>query len=465
MGIKKLYELLREIEESAMKEIESKAMKEINVIEVRMMRQMGLKVLPEMREKGIATVPPEVQAILDLEKKALEAPEVKAWMGAETKAIYERVNVEKQKSQIFFNVPVTRFAGKRLAIDTNILMNKDLAIATRNVVNRTNLAVADPDRAAIIKEWIIICLRKVLSFLIRDITPILVFDGPPRPEKKLKQDKKHQERLEKEKKIADLTNKVRSSNNPNPGDVKELANQWQYNFRVTKEESGLLYNVFSSLGLPCMKAKHDGEELCSVLALEGFCEAVWSIDQDCMAWGAPLAVIDQKIVPNPEGGAADCYVVVDLQHTLNVLGLSFDEFQDLCIFAGCDFNNNIPGFAIKKAYPFYKKNKGGTRGLFEKHKEKTKCLNYEECKRVFRLKVWEEVCTTELKLSVSPEIGRKFGRKVLEPYDKDMPDLPQAGGVKGMDAFYESIMGYFQRLTPPQISKCRNPIKCNVVSG
>lgn len=374
------------------------------------------------------------------------------------KKLYEflREKEEELKTQIFFYVPVTRFAGRRIAVDMNILMNKDLAIATGNIVRRTNLALGDPDRSAIIKEWIIICLRKVISFLMKDITPILIPDGKSRPEKKAIQEKKLKDRADKQKRIVELTSRVRSTPHPNKKDLDELESLWKYNFKVTKEETDLLYNIFTSLGLPCMRAKHDGEELCSVLTMEGFCEAVWSTDQDCMVFGAPLAIIDKEIVKNPDGGSTECFKIVDLQHTLNVLKLSFDEFQDLCILAGCDFNSNIPGFAIKKAYPFYKK--GGTRAIFDKFKEKTKCLNFEDCKRVFRLKVWEEVCTTNLNLFINQDIAKKYGRKVLEPYDKDTLE-----GSKGMDAFYESIMSIYQRIPVAQMSRCRNPIKPNVV--
>jgi len=366
---------------------------------------------------------------------------------------------QKTGAQFFFDVPVTRFAATRIAVDLNVIMNATMAKATENVSNRTNLALEDPDPAAITKEWITICLRKIISLLSRNIIPVCVADGPARKEK-IVVAKRAQEREEKAKKLATLTAKVRSAELlASTVDIEELRKMWKFNFHVTKDQSALLYNILISTGIPCMRAKHDAEELCAVLCMEGYTEAVMSTDQDAMVFGAPLVIVEKKKDKKDKkvkSTALESYLVVDLQHTLNTLKLTFDQFTDMCILAGCDFNKNIPGFACRKAYDYLLSGKG-IMDIYKKFgEEKFSKLEYKSCKDIFRLKVWEQVATTPLRLDLDLQLALKCGPQALAPYEPRFE-----GASAGLGAFLVSIVSHIKRLPSPPFCKCRNPIKGN----
>lgn len=355
--------------------------------------------------------------------------------------------------QVFHKVAASVFSGKRIAVDANQVLNANFSVALEKVVAKTNLEVSDPDRSEITKEWIEITLRKVLFFIGRGMLPVMIFDGGVRPEKLQTVMKRSSDKKEKAEKVKDLTEKVRGAGLARKQeDLEELKKLWKTNFRLKAEDYNLMYGILSNIGIRCIRAKYDAEEACAVLCYQGFCEAVYSTDQDCLPFGAPVVMIDHGLVKDPKGGSVECFTCVYLEHVMQVLDLDYFRFRDLFIAGGCDLNTNIPGFAMGKTYAQFKKGKSLDQIAAEK--KGSECLNLEVCRRVFNLKSWESVIlpseySEEKGLSLVSTGSGTIAWQALAPYS--------------LQSYTDVIIGSIRQLGEVGTSGYRLPIKPRIV--
>lgn len=269
-------------------------------------------------------------------------------------------------------IEIKQLEGTYVAGDVSFLIYKHLSVAIESVTNQTNLAQAEPDRKLIINKVIAAILSEVMYFLGFNIVLILVFDGPVRKEKLVMVERSANKKKAKEK-IAEAKNK-------NSVDLNELATAYRRYVHPNYEEVKYIKQCLSSLGVPCLSARHDGEELCTQLVIQGICSAVYANDSDCLIWGAPL------MINGKAGTQFDC---IKLSTVLSVLNVTHDQFKMACIGGGCDYNENIYQFGIGKSYKYIKN--GGT---LEELKG-NECLNLEFCYKLFSTKHWTTICTDE----------------------------------------------------------------------
>ena len=78
---------------------------------------------------------------------------------------------------IFIRLPASFFSGKRIVIDGYILNNRFMATAHKEVVNKTDVSIVEPDRDEIRKHWLFRWKDFLNTLLRKKITPIIVFDG------------------------------------------------------------------------------------------------------------------------------------------------------------------------------------------------------------------------------------------------------------------------------------------------
>ena len=111
--------------------------------------------------------------------------------------------LKKECPEAFIDLPNSFFKGKRIAIDSNNVLYRFMSRAHKEIVNKTDVVVMEPNRDDIIKRW----LYHVKNFLIELIqigaTPIFVFDGVYISEKSKTQEKR---RADKQKMIDNAEN-------------------------------------------------------------------------------------------------------------------------------------------------------------------------------------------------------------------------------------------------------------------
>jgi flap endonuclease-1 len=113
------------------------------------------------------------------------------------------------------------------------------------------------------------------------------------------------------------------------------------------EDYEALRIALHELGVETLTAKYEAEALCSYLVSIGKVQAVISEDSDCAAY---LAFVLLNCNSNDE-------CILNTVEACRALELSCEQFQDLCVLLGNDFNERIKGIGPEKAWMYMKKKK------------------------------------------------------------------------------------------------------------
>lgn len=234
-------------------------------------------------------------------------------------------------------IPVSDFAGKRIAIDAILYL---CAFKTRS-----NFIASIVDLLVMLRE--------------NRIQPFFVFDGTAPLEKNSERMIRSAKRSAQKERIAILERDFEIYKETNQlsallssldlptrrltGKVSHHAIQQyidklkSYIITLTEEDVLIMKELLRIFGIPFIVADGEGEFLCAALNRHGIVDAVMTADTDALPCLAPTII--NKVVFDKDG---PLFQVVDLEKILNRLKLDEDQFIDLCIMCGTDFNSNIP---------------------------------------------------------------------------------------------------------------------------
>lgn len=148
-------------------------------------------------------------------------------------------------------------------------------------------------------------------------------------------------------------------------------------------------DLFDILKVPYFDAPMEAECFCADLCKRGLVDAVLSEDTDVLAYAAPIFL--SKI-----NTSESICVKINYPEMLKALELTSDEFLDLCIMCGTDYNKNIFRVGPEKAYK-----------LIQKHS------NIDEIGK-----------NTPLDISI---LNHKRGRELFRDYEKKDIKIPYCG--------------------------------------
>lgn len=292
--------------------------------------------------------------------------------------------LKKNAPDAFFTMPIANLSGKRIGIDANNWMYTNMAIARKKIINKTDVAVQEPNHNEIRREWFLAAINFIVGWLTYNVTPIFIFDGPDTPDKEKTKAKRRDERIAARAKIDALYQQLNGDILERPANIvdelrKELRN---YN-NITHDDFELFKMIIRGIGIPCIQAKGDGEQLCSMLCIEGKLAAVFSIDTDNLAYGCPLIITKFSEVCSYDEYGNRVPHLECVRHDRIILGLNIthERFVDLCIMCGCDFNTNIKGVAVIKSFDLLKK--FGSIDNLPRNVDIT-CLNHRRCRELFQ---------------------------------------------------------------------------------
>lgn len=273
----------------------------------------------------------------------------------------------------FFQVAnLSYFSGAKIAIDTNMLMYKYVAVSRKEYLEKINLAVTKFDRQNVTKIWANKLLEFISRILAYGIMPIFVFDGVPLQEKQKVRDDRRLKKEKELKEIRDLEEKLDGADILEKSYfAQELSKKLKNHNDIKSEDYDLIKSIISIIGLPCVDAKNDGEKLCVMMVLDGKANAVYTADTDAYAYGCPL------IIKDIEGQNVKYCVLSDFT---NEASITKDQLTDLCIMCGCDYNTNIRGCGIIGSYNLIKEF-GNIDNITSKN---TDILNHKKCREIFK---------------------------------------------------------------------------------
>jgi len=304
--------------------------------------------------------------------------------------------LRKKCPGIFREVHLSNYAYQKFAIDISLFMFKYKTI--------------HGDRWLFPFITLINCLRT------NHIHPIFVYDSEAPPEKKEEQERRRESRniiRDKNNQIkidyeqfksmgekSDLLNSIVSKKTNYKlyetddksyckiiiDEIKKLDIQ---TISISKEDFDKTKQLFDIIGVSYIDAPIGGEaeKTCSELCINGGVDAVMSQDTDVMAYGTPIFLT--KI--NTQ--TSTC-VAIYMDELLEELELNYDQFRDLCIMCGNDYNSNIPKIGPITSLTYIK-----------------------ECSTIEDIETYKNIDTSILKYKRSRELFTVNIEKTLLPND------------------------------------------------
>jgi len=230
-------------------------------------------------------------------------------------------------------VHVSELSGKVAAIDVYCWLHKGaFGCADKLVLSQKT------------DGYVTYVMKYVDLLLHHDIKPILVFDGRNLPSKAETEKKRRDNRAKYRKMARDYLQEGRH---------KEARECMQRCIDITPEMARDVIRACNERNIDCVIAPYEADAQLAYLATNGgIADFVISEDSDLTLFGCDKIVF--KLDSNGNG------VLYEKEKLPKCLGSSadnftFEKFRYMCIMAGCDYLNSLPGIGIGKACKFWGK--------------------------------------------------------------------------------------------------------------
>lgn len=112
---------------------------------------------------------------------------------------------------------------------------------------------------------------------------------------------------------------------------------------VVPEHIQMVRELVPIMGFSMIQAKGEAETVCAYLWKKGIVDIVFSEDSDILAYGVVHSI--SKLDSTKEE-----VIYIHAPTLYRELNLTYEQFKDLCIMCGCDYNKRIPNYGPKKSY-------------------------------------------------------------------------------------------------------------------
>ena len=194
-------------------------------------------------------------------------------------------------------------------------------------------------------------LYRITNLVESGIKPVFVFDGKP-PEMKFKT-------LGKRKDVRDNAQE-KWDEAKEKGLAEEAFKYAQASSKVNPEIVNDAKCLLDYMGIPYVQAPSEGEAQAAYMVQKGDADLVGSQDYDAMLFGAPDVVRNLTITGKRKMPRKNIYVdvkpeIINLEESLQALGVKREQLIDIAICVGTDFNAGLDGIGPKKAIKLIKK--------------------------------------------------------------------------------------------------------------
>lgn len=254
--------------------------------------------------------------------------------------------LKEESPDCFSKHPISTFSGKKVGIDAFQWMFRFLR--------------ASGDEGVLPSFLSHICALRKNGVLV-----FCVFDGSECPEEKEEErkerKKKRDELVEKKQNLERIFEDFDDDCDVVPKEVQEDARKWLHKKKyagvdlsdpsifsrtvleslstyakqstpLTNERVESVKNLLDILGIRYVSAKGEADGVLSSYVIKGKLFAACSADTDVHAYGVPFAIPDVDT-------SSETFTLVHREQYLEDLGLTEEQFLDLCIMCGCDYND------------------------------------------------------------------------------------------------------------------------------
>lgn len=176
------------------------------------------------------------------------------------------------------------------------------------------------------------------------IKPVYVFDGKP-PDMKSGELAKRKERRDEAQKALDKAEEA--------GETENVEKFTKRLVKVTREHNDECKQLLKLMGVPYVEAPCEAEAQCAALVKKGKVYATGTEDMDALTFGSTVLLRHLTFSEARKMPIKEFY----LDKVLLEMGLSHEEFIDLCILLGCDYCDSIRGIGPKRAVDLIKQHR------------------------------------------------------------------------------------------------------------
>lgn len=249
-------------------------------------------------------------------------------------------------------VPTEVFKGRRVAVDAGNIMVKTMINPWNQVVEKTKYPNDQPNMERFIQLWLDRLKRDLEFFLMAGITPVFVFDGKSPPEKAECRAERKERYDTNRKEYENLMAKCRTLSTEDRGSyIIEIKKRAKNMYPCNPDMIAIMKNFYTVLGIPIIQCNEEAERLCAQLCMYGYCSAVYTEDRDTLVHGCPLIINKIGGTMNYNNKLVSAIEIIDLYEIIRGLDITFQQFLDLCIMCGCDYNKRIKQIGPSRAYP------------------------------------------------------------------------------------------------------------------
>lgn len=207
------------------------------------------------------------------------------------------------------------FYGKIIVVDTSIYLYRFLV-----------------DRALLDNMYMMIALFKYYN-----ITPIFVFDGKAPIEKNNLLIKRKEDKAIAEKKYYRVKEQLKTIEIDDPG-YDELYTEMialkKKFVRLRYDDIKKVQKLIDAFGISYIEAEGEADVLCARLVQKKHAYACLSEDMDLFVYGCPRVLRYLSLINGT-------VVLYSLNKILKDLNFTFNEFKEICVLSGTDYNYSI----------------------------------------------------------------------------------------------------------------------------
>ncbi|XP_073232533.1 flap endonuclease 1-like [Porites lutea] len=232
---------------------------------------------------------------------------------------------------------IKNYFGRKIAIDASMSIYQFLIAVRSDGSQLTN-------EAGEITSHLMGMFYRTIRMVENGIKPVYVFDGKPPHMKSGELAKRKERREEAQKGLAQAEE---------AGDAESMEKFSRRLVKVTPEHNAECKRLLKLMGIPYVDAPCEAEAQCAALVKAGKVYATGTEDMDALTFGSTVLLRHLTFSEARKTPIREFY----LERILGELGLSHDEFIDLCILLGCDYCDSIKGIGPKRAIDLIKQYK------------------------------------------------------------------------------------------------------------
>jgi|UniRef100_A0A6C0CYN0 flap endonuclease-1 len=253
-------------------------------------------------------------------------------------------------------VNLYELSGKKVVIDTSIYMYRYLG-----------------EEALLENIYLMINILRL-----NNIIPLFVFDGKPPKEKEDLLRERKQNKKKAEEKYNELKNQLIDGQNAK---IEEQMNQLKKEFiRLHHTDIKDVKLLIQSLGASYIEAPGEADKLCAKLVNKNLVYACLSEDMDMFVYGCKRVLRYLSLLNKTA-------IMYEMKDILIELDMNFNDFKNICIISGTDYNihNNNDLTNTLKYFKKYRKSKEKKNNFLSWLEENTDYINGLEVREISKL--------------------------------------------------------------------------------